>query len=97
MRNRRPSASRKGVNAAQSMQLSSWDAKTGIQSKDRPVRLNENAVVCTAITATSAQTPKMSARRRQVVKGGAGASTIGRNLEPASSCRYCSGLDGRGD
>ena len=64
------------MNAAHSMQLEKSDAKIGIQLKSRPVRVSVKPSVCVFMAATSAQTPKISARRRQVTKGGAGLSTI---------------------
>src|SRR4030095_9567118 len=76
IRKRRPSARRNGVNAAHSMELARLDAKIGTQLKFRPVRVSANPSVCVAMTATSAHTPKISASRRQVVKGVSGGSDI---------------------
>jgi hypothetical protein len=59
------------------MQLRRFEKKIGFHSNVRPVRVSENANVCVLITATSAQTPKMIARRRQVVNGVAGAAEVG--------------------
>src|SRR5262245_35941901 len=76
IRKRRPSARRNGVNVAHSMQLAVLDARIGTQLKGRPVRVSVNPSVCVFMTATTAQTPKIRASRRQVVKGGAWVSTI---------------------
>ena len=60
------------MNAAHSMQLRKLEKKIGFHSNVRPVRVIANAAVWVLMTATSAQTPKMIAIRRQVVNGGAG-------------------------
>src|SRR5215211_3466156 len=76
MRKRLARASRNGVTAAQSMQLVMFEKKIGFQSNERPMRVMANANVCVFMMATRVQTPKISARRRQVMKGEVGDSAI---------------------
>ena len=68
------------MNAAHTMQLRRFEKRIGFQSNGRPVRVSAKPDVCVAMTATSVQTPKMSASRRQVTNGRAEESAIRGNV-----------------